>query len=186
MNNTLKKIIISVAIFMAVIAGYFIGRSVIGNWPVTFRSSTSKIEFSYPSRYALKEMEASDAGAALAQVLALTRNENIFKLRNSVVEGDSQPVITVRIFNNLNKQSPRKWADTFINYSNISPASGDIPEVVIGGAKALLYTTGGKSDNAVIVAGNLVYVFTGMFSDENSSIRTDLRSVLDSVRFAGN
>ncbi len=99
--------------------------------------------------------------------------------------GEGPATITVQVFKNTKKQWSRTWADEHTQYSNINLKMGEVSEAVVGGANAIRYMADGlyASENFVVAHGEYVYVFTGMFLDENSSLRKDFSPIVNSVRF---
>lgn len=151
-----------------------------------FNSSELGIEFSYPvgpEGYILEEMNWTDNNPNYIRTIILMRSED--KAKEMPVGGEGPPTITINIFKNPLRQWPQIWADSNIQYSNIDLKIGDILETAVGGAKTVRYMAGGlySSDNAVVAHGDSIFVFTGMFLDENSDIKKDFEPILNSVNF---
>lgn len=152
----------------------------------TYANSEMGIEFAYPvgpQGYVLGESDTSDPRAGLVRAIVLTRSEDAE--RGLPVGGEGPATITMQIFRNVDKQSPRTWAERNIQYSNLNLKTGSITEVVVGGAPGIRYMADGlyASDNVVVANGDYIYLMSGMFIDAESQLRKDFSPFVESVRF---
>jgi len=153
---------------------------------LTYSQSDLGLEFNYlggSDGYVVgeKTLTSSDLGPIKALVLRLTEDT----LHEPPVGGEGAPVILVSVFENTKKQFPRAWADENIQYSNINLIMGEVEETVVGGANAIRYMADGlyASENVVVAHGDHVYVITGQFMDQDSPIRHDYQTLVESIRF---
>jgi hypothetical protein len=122
-------------------------------------------------------------GIGLVKRITLKRIEDTQNA--SSTEGESTPSIVILVFKNTKKQFPRSWADENTQYSNINLIVGNVEEAVVGGANAIRYTADGlyASENIVVAHGGYMYVITGQYLDQDSSIHRDYVALVQSVRF---
>lgn len=151
----------------------------------TYSNSELGIAFDHPiglDGYVVQEIQSNDTGIGLLRTIVLIREGDVERIPEG---GEGPPTITIQVFENRERQQPRMWADAHEQYSTINLAMGEIKEIVVGGANAIRYMADGLyvSDNIVVAHGNKTYVISGMFLDEDSSIRRDFEPFVTSVRF---
>jgi hypothetical protein len=149
----------------------------------TYQNDELGFAFDYPQGkdgYAIKDVTTTDIEAGLVKLLQLQSLEH-------TTQGASEalPVISVGVFENTQKQWPEIWAEEHLQYSNINLKLGEVESTVVGGANAVQYRADGlyASENVVVAHGDYVYVITGQFIDEDSSIRQDYSPLVASFRF---
>lgn len=153
---------------------------------LTYSQSDVGLKFDYPGGpegYVVNERMPVDLGTGLIKNIILMLTEDT--LHEPPVGGEGAPVILVSVFENTKKQFPRAWADENIQYSNINLIMGEVEETVVGGANAIRYMADGlyASENVVVAHGDHVYVITGQFMDQDSPIRHDYQTLVESIRF---
>lgn len=151
------------------------------------------IEFAYrasPNGYRLETHDASEGDTSLfVRGYVLMLEEDFQSLQadlsanNTPREGP--PTINVSIFKNDNNMFPAGWAEAYPQYSNISLALTEVGSVPISGANAIRYRADGLyvSDTIIIVHGGYIYVVSGSFIDEDSTIRKDFEPFVRTISF---
>lgn len=184
----MKKIVISVVIFLAILIVSFYAfnayiyqvkqgenipdqAQVIEEKPAQDETPTISrfnapewgVEFSYPSGdngYVL-EKGSSDMSVD-PQFLGsymLTLRTDIDDINNSAIPREGAPTIQLRVYNNTQKQSPSVWAMNHPLESNIELAISEHREAVIGGANADTYKADGLYASDVYVVANDTLVY---------------------------
>lgn len=151
----------------------------------TYRNPELGLEFSYrsgPTGYVVQDIVSSSENNELLHTFVLIRSGDVGRAPEG---GEGPPTITIHVLKNPQKQLPQTWADAHAQYSNIDLKIGDVVGAIVGGVRAIRYMADGLyvSENAVVAYGDNVYVFSGMFLDEDSDIRRDFEPLLNSVRF---
>ncbi|HEU0085369.1 MAG TPA: PsbP-related protein [Candidatus Paceibacterota bacterium] len=153
----------------------------------TYSSDELGFLFEYrlaPDGYVLEEREPSDSDAStLQKTLILMQVED--SLQEMPEGGEGPAVISISIFENSKKQFPQTWADENLAHSNVNLVMGEISEAVVGGANAIRYMADGlyASENVVVAHGDNIYVITGQYLDESSTLRQDFAPLLESIAF---
>ena len=102
--------------------------------PATFKDSELGIQFSYetgPNGYVLEETAPMNAKNNLEKILTLIRAED--KSKPIPVGGEWPPAISISIFTDLNKETPRAWADKNTEQSNINLKIGEVITFTLNG-----------------------------------------------------
>ncbi len=135
------------------------------------------------SRYELKESPTVDLVSGLVYTITIARYEDIH--RSLPIDGEGPPTISIKIFNNLQKQSLLSWAERNIQYSNLNLKIGEIRNITIDGRDAVSYMADGlyASENIIVINGDYVYLISGMFIDTESQLRKDFSPFVESIRF---
>lgn len=187
-----KKIIIGVLVLIVLISGFSLlsrNRKIDGqNVPnvAVYSNEELGIEFSYKSGthgYAIQESTPMGDNSGLVRAIVLIPYEDAN--RSLPVGGEGPATITIQVFKNTKQQSPRSWADEYIQYSNINLKQGEAREVSIGGSGGIRYMADGlyASDNVVVTHGNFIYMVSGMFISEDSALRKDFVPLINSIQF---
>ena len=163
--------------------------------PITTQNQTttytdeSGLQFDYrtgPEGYvlgkALPSVETTSSNVFLRTVYLTSTADTIQEVP---VGGEGPQMITVHIYKNTKNQSSSVWANANPSASGIDRKMGEPQETVVGGANAVRYMADGlyATDTVVVAHGGYMYVIGGMFIDEESQIRKDFGSFLDSIRF---
>lgn len=151
----------------------------------TYSNVDLGIEFTYPvgnDGYILTENYNNDPRITLLKTLVLTPTSDAGTYS---VSGESPATIEISIIRNTEKQWPELWAENNYIYSSINTKMRETSNTVVGGANGIRYIADGlyASDNTVVGHGDNIYVFKGMFVDENSKTKIDYQPILDSVKF---
>jgi len=95
------------------------------------------------------------------------------------------PTIQGRVYKNTGKESAEDWASNHPLESNIELAMSEPRTVMVGHVQALRFTADGLYVSTVYVVTNddLVYVFTGAYSDTESDIIKDFEDLVQSIEF---
>ena len=96
------------------------------------------------------------------------------------------PTIQGRVYKNVNGESAEDWAMNHPLETNIELAMTTPRKVMVGHLEAIRYTADGLYASTVYVVTNddLVYVFTGAYSDTESAIVKDFEDLVQSVEFS--
>lgn len=151
----------------------------------TYSSGDLGLEFNYKTGtegYVVQE-STPVGDPDLVRAIVLIPSEEAGKV--PPIGGEGPATITIQVFKNTKKQWSRTWADEHVQYSNINLKIGEVSETVVGGANAIRYRADGlyASENFVVANGEYIYMFSGMFLDENSTLRKDFAPIVNSVRF---
>jgi|SRR3989344_575442 len=189
----MKKIIIAILVVILLAGGYFVlkpNKKEVSNNTTVYSNQELGFEFSYktgPEGYVLEEItpSANSEGRMKTIVLMQTRDRENLDKNGAPVGGEGPATITINIFKNLKNRQPGVWVIENIAYSNINLKRAEPVETVVGEANAVRYSADGLyvSDNVVVAHGGYIYVLSGMYIDENSSLRKDFSPVVDSVKF---
>ena len=135
--------------------------------------------------YAAVEMNAEEGEKEFIKTVILMHADDVANLANIPEGSEGSPVMAVLVFKNIKKLSSRAWALANPNFSNINAKQGEVADALVGGAEAVRYMSDGlyASEIFVVANGENVYVFTGMFIDEESALRRDFPPLVESVRF---
>ena len=186
-----KTYIIFIAIIALLVLGYVafitIGTPVEQqSGPASYKNEALGLTFAYragPNGYVVEESTPADTTQPLVRSIVLIRSEDAAK--GMPAGGEGPATITVSVYKNEKKQWPQTWADENPQYSNINLKQGAVSEAVVGGANAIRYMADGlyASENVVVAHGEYIYVLSGMFMDENSTLRKDFAPLVESVAF---
>jgi len=189
----MKKIFVATIVVVVLLGGYFFLRTSqesISNSMTIYSNQELGLEFDYeagPNGYVLQEMDPAENTNGLLKTLVLiqTEDQKTLEENGAPVGGEGPATITINVFSNLKERHPSVWAMENISYSNYNLKVSDETEEVVGGANAVRYMADGlySSENFVIAHGGLIYVFTGMYIDENSDLRKDFSPLVESVKF---
>ena len=82
----------------------------------------------------------------------------------------STPVCLRLIFKNSKSRHASVWAMENVKDSNFNLKLTEPKEAVVGGANAVRYMADGlyASENVIVAHGGLIYIFSGMYIDQNS------------------
>lgn len=152
--------------------------------PTMYSNQELGLSFEYKAGstgYVVEEIVSTDPSSGLLRTITLHSQSD-----SAVpVGGEGAPVISIGVFDNAQKQSPRMWADAHMQYSNINLIQGGAKEDVVGGANAIRYIADGlyASDTVVVAHGEFVHVISGQFMDQNSAIAQDFGPLVESIQF---
>ena len=153
----------------------------------TVRDLELGYQFSYPKGpvgyVQVSDEESADTTFISGTVLFDTREYQEFQASTDAREGP--PAIHVRVYENPNKNSAAVWPIRKPRESNIELALAEPTEAVVGGANAVRYTVDGlyPTDTYIIANGQYIYVLMGAYLEEDSAIRRDFQSLVDSFTF---
>lgn len=198
----MKKIIWLGVVVVVLVGGYFLYSNSVNtdtegnNQYSVFSDPETEIQFEYktePDGYVVDDLTAfigeQQEGTEVLKVYRVINAREKIELETSEGGREGPPVITVMVFNNLKNQSASLWVDEFTMFSNVHLLIGDVErDAVVGGANAVRYRTDGlyQNENVVVASGGYIYVFSGAFLEENSTIHNDFRTLVDSVEFIPN
>lgn len=130
----------------------------------------------------IKRGTESDATFVKGYQLALRSDFESMEERGA---GEGPPTITLTVFKNEQKLFPRLWATQFPLQSNIELARTDPQEVLVGDSEAVRYLVDGlySIDTFVVTHDKYIYVVSGAYMDDNSLIRRDFLSFIESIEF---
>lgn len=156
------------------------------NQVTTYTSPALGLTFAYrpgPSGYVIEEREPAQPTDLLGTVVAIQSAD----VGQAPEGGEGPPTITMQAFKNATNLAPEAWAEANVQYSNINLKMGEVQTTQVNGAPGIRYMADGlyASENVVVARGETIYIFTGMFMDENSDLRRDFAPLLNSVRFTG-
>jgi hypothetical protein len=99
--------------------------------------------------------------------------------------GEGPAQISISVYKNVGNEWSGQWAESHPQYSNIQLKTGEVKEVVVGGANAVEYARDGLYPATVVVVahGGYVYVFDGAYLDKDSDLYKDFLPLVNSVTF---
>lgn len=99
--------------------------------------------------------------------------------------GEGPAQISISVYKNEKNEWSGQWAESHPQYSNIQLKTGDVKEVVVGGANAIEYARDGLYPATVVVVahGGFVYVFDGAYLDADSDLYKDFLPLVNTVKF---
>lgn len=139
-----------------------------------------------PNGYVRTELpKTASTDPSFVKGVMLTLESDYQELQQAVGAREGSPTLTVRIYNNPNKQSASVWATTHPLESNIRLAPEGSREAVVGGANAVRYLVDGlyPTDTYVVASGSRIYVFTGAYLDAGDPQKSDFEPLIQSVSF---
>ncbi len=150
-----------------------------------FSDSELELAFSYlvgPEGYVLEERGSPEPKDGLVRTLILTATR---ELGNVPEGGEGPPTINVQVLDNREAQDPLTWASDHQAYSNSNLMIGSVEETNIGDVSGIRYRADGLyvSENIIVARNEKVYVFSGMFFEEDSKLMRDFEVLLRTVRF---
>lgn len=183
-------------IIFVLIGGYFVltGENGIKNQiaaePTTevYSNPDIGLEFDFKTGtdgYGVVEMDPQEGEKEFLKSVILMQAEDVANMDNMPEGGEGPPIIAALVFKNIKKLSSSAWVAAYPNFSNIAAKQGELMDVVVGGANGVRYKADGlyASEIFVVAHGDNVYVFVGMYIDEESEIRKDFVPIVESVRF---
>jgi len=146
-----------------------------------YRNDDLGVRFEYrtsPHGYLLIEHE--DAASDVS--LSLFNKEEYAEMLGSGIAREAPPSIAIRIFENAANVLPREWAYEHTGDSNIALAS-NIRDVTFAGVAGIRYTVDGlyTSDVLLLLNNGRVYLLSGEYHDNSSSVRNDFLEILTHV-----
>ena len=190
-NSILPIISITAVILVGTYLLFSINKSTDKGADKNFKSFSDEkigLEFVYKigkDGYVIEEIKADNANSDLMTSLVLTRTDDFENRENLPIGGEGPPTITILVFKNTQRLLPRVWVYENTQYSNINLKLSDITDVVTYGENAIRYRADGLyvSDNVVVAHRENIYVISGMYIEEESSIRKDFLSLIETIRF---
>lgn len=151
---------------------------------------SSGLSFTYrtePNGYHFTELDKdAQTDPAFVKLFSLMLADDYENFMSQTDASEGPPAINISIFENTKKMSASMWVDEHPSLSNLGLLVGEVDrDAVIGGANAARYMIDGlyRTDVAVIAHGGYVYVVEGAFLEEDSTIRNDFASLLQSIKF---
>ena len=189
--NKYHLIIIAVLLLSVVALSFLkINKNQVVDNITTYSSTELGFQFEYPTGpdgYVLDERFPSETRDNNIRIINLvqTKDQENLDAGNVPIGGEGPATITFSIFENVKNQFPLAWAMENIAYSNINLKRGDTLETVVGGANAIRYFADGlyASDNVVVAHGDAIYMLTGMYLEEDSNLRRDFSTIVESITF---
>ncbi len=140
-----------------------------------------------PNGYVVSDATpANKEGDLLSTVVLMqTKDKENLDKNGAPVGGEGPATIAVNVFKNTKNRQPSVWAMENPTLSNYNLKLTEPAETVVGGANAVSYKADGlyASNNVVVAHGGYIYVFTGMYLDENSNLSRDFLPLINSVKF---
>jgi hypothetical protein len=95
---------------------------------------------------------------------------------------EGPPDISVRIFKNSDRLSPRVWAESNTALSNFGLLQSAPTEVTFARVAGIRYVVEGlyRIDTVILSQGNRIYMITGAYGDDAPTAREDVASLLTS------
>jgi hypothetical protein len=154
----------------------------------TFTDPALDIEFSFrrgPDGYIFFSAPHGNEEEENFEEMYVLMLKSDYDMLQNLKETEGPPAIAVAVYRNPKNQEASAWALANPDVSNTGLAVGEPVTTVVGGAQAVRYTVDGlyRIDTVVIAHGEHIYVVSGAYQDENSTIRKDFAPFLESVTF---
>ncbi len=149
-----------------------------------YRNDDLGLRFEYritPEGYLLVEQDELQVPSdTLIEYVSLFDRKEYAALLESTEAREGPPAISILVFENPDALTAREWIEAERILSNIQLVQGDIRTYTISGVDAIRYTTDGLYTNDTIVAENngRIYMISGSYAQEDSSIREDFLDML--------
>ncbi len=189
----MKKNITLVLVLVLILGGFLYfneNKEKYINSTVVYLDQNLGFEFTYktgPNGYIVEDTTKTQNSENIFKkiVLMQTKDKKSLNKNGNPIGGESPATITISIFKNTKNRQPGVWVMENTIYSNYKLKLTDPTETVISGANAVKYKTDGlyASNNVVVAHGGYIYIFTGMYLDENSPLNKDFSLLMDSVAF---
>jgi hypothetical protein len=120
------------------------------------------------------------------KIIVLMKSRDVELQKSGRLGGEYPPAINIRVFKNPNQQNPAAWATENPEYANTDLMLNAMSSMTLGGKPAVRYRADGlyAADYLVIPNGNYMYLISGDFIDENSSIKGDFERLINSIQFS--
>ena len=187
------KVLGSIVIVIGIIGLYFgVDNYVYDMKPeagyVTHEDGDMDLKFEYrddATGYVLQELEIEDRESGFVKGYQLMLKEDYAELELSDAPRDGPPTIAIITYENDSNLTPEIWAEENPIYSNIAIALEEPTEYSVDGVMATRYMVDGlyRSDIVLVSKNNLIYMFSGSFFTEDSAVRRDYESLLNSIEF---
>jgi hypothetical protein len=183
----MKTFIYTLILVLAAAGGYLLLKDYSEVEYVTVADEEVDLKFEYresPDGYVLEDISLPDSNFIKGYLLMLESDYE--ELQASTEPREGPPTISINVFKNNLNQNASVWIDQNPTYSNINLILGEADrDHVLGGANAVRYRADGLyvSEVVVVAHNGLIYVFSGAFLEEDSTIRRDFQPLLDSVEF---
>jgi len=193
----MKTLIYIAVALAAIVSGFFALNAYIynekqegGETTETATLSGTALSFSYrgdPYGYRLDSLtprsgdEASFIGAAVLML------ESDFEAMQGAAPGESPPTITIAAYRNPANLTPATWAGEYPQFSNLPLMVGEARETTIAGAPAIRYLVDGlyRMDTVLVAHRTTIYLISGGFLEEDSLVRRDFETFVESLSLAG-
>lgn len=157
---------------------------------VVYTEDETGVRFTYRSGadgYVLQELARSaDTDTAFVKLVTLTLRSDHEQFIRDTEASEGPPSIGMAIFERTPGVSAAEWVRANPSLSNVDLMVGDIStDGVIDGVEAAQYRIDGLylNDMVAVAHGSYLYLFSGAFLEEDSTIRRDFAALLDSVSF---
>jgi hypothetical protein len=152
----------------------------------TYSNPEIGLEFAYragPKGYVVNEAIPMAVDPILFRFVHVVPAEVASQTPPEGGEGPAQ--ISISVYKNVGNEQSGQWAESHPQYSNIQLKTGEVKEVVVGGANAVEYARDGLYPATVVVVahGSYVYVFDGAYLDKDSDLYKDFLPLVNSVTF---
>lgn len=155
----------------------------------TYVSDAYGFSFDYPegeTGYVLREVVPSPQDDSdLKHIVVLMQKSDYDALQDAPqdIPREGPPTINVAVYDNPQNQSAGEWVDAHSSAVNRDLVLGAVTEGTVAGERALRMKTDGLYVTNVVVVPHKgrIYLFTGGFIDEHSSLVRDFESILLSV-----
>jgi hypothetical protein len=137
-----------------------------------------------PNGYILEESIQGE-GENHVKTIVLMLESDYKALQQSTDAREGPPVISLQIFENVEKVQPGVWADRNSSISNVGLSLTDIEETVVAEANAVRYTADGlyPIDTVIIAHAGYIFMLSGSYLESSSAIREDFQPFIDSLSF---
>lgn len=152
-----------------------------------YRNDDLGIRFEYrvaPDGYELVKGDASAVPQkSLVEYVSLFNSKELEELKVSNIPREYPPAISVFIYDNPYKYSPREWVEKENIVSGLNLATSAVSDFEISGVPAVRYFTDGLYPADVIVALNngRIYYISGSFISKDAPIRKDFLQILQTL-----
>ena len=152
----------------------------------TYTNTDLGVSFTYdvgPHGFTLTEATATVATINKGGVVLMETTEAQMLANREDSEGP--PTITVQVYENKDAESAAAWIETHPLQSNNELKIGEPKDVVVGGVPAIEYLVDGlyRIDTIIVAHDSSIYVVTGSYLEENSLVRSQFLSLIQTLTF---
>lgn len=155
----------------------------------TYEFPKQPVSFQYresPVGYHVDGVTRREGDHPLFTARAILTLQSDYEAMKNLEGTEGPPTINIDVFANPEKLAAKEWAEKHTLPSNFNLTVGEASDIVVGGVNGVRYMVDGlyRIDTVVLEQDGTVVIAHGAFLEEQSRIRKDFESVLNSIMFA--